>query len=165
MSSISTISSSNAYLLDQQGGIGQDLQALQKALNSGDLSAAQKAFATFQQSLQSVGQGPTESQTSQTNLQNDLQGIKEALDSGDLAGAKKAFSSLRQDLQKVRHGGHHHHHTKSAQSDVNPSNNSTVGNSTNSGNNLSVLAQESTALLNDGSDDSADTAVSVDLTA
>lgn len=47
--------STETHPADQFGRISQDLQALKAALQAGDLSGAQRAFATFQHDLHAVG--------------------------------------------------------------------------------------------------------------
>jgi hypothetical protein len=82
-----------------------DLTALQSALQSGNITNAQHAFAAFQQEVQKV------SQTSGANgifapgsqPSRDLQRLNNALNSADLAGANIAFASLKQDIQSVSH--------------------------------------------------------------
>ncbi|MGA2227494.1 MAG: hypothetical protein ABSH41_23910 [Syntrophobacteraceae bacterium] len=80
--------------------IGNDLNTLATALQSGDLAGAQKAFATLQQDMQNTGQTQSAQQTSQTSQQNnDFNTLAKALQSGDLTGAQQAFTSLMQDAQ------------------------------------------------------------------
>jgi hypothetical protein len=80
--------------------IGNDLNTLATALQSGDLTGAQKAFATLQQDMQNTGQTQSAQQTSQTSQQNnDFNTLAKALQSGDLTGAQQAFTSLMQDAQ------------------------------------------------------------------
>jgi hypothetical protein len=85
----------------------QDVKALSDALNNGDLSAAQSAFAN----LKSLG-GPqppqaSSSQPSQGSAANPLQSLASALQSGDLAGAQAAFATLEKNHGMHRHHGHH----------------------------------------------------------
>lgn len=83
----------------------QSFKELTSALQSGDVSAAQKAFASLGQSAS--GQGP-------------LAKIGTALQHGDVAGAKQAM----QDVQASRKAHHHHHASETAtaatQTPVNP---------------------------------------------
>jgi hypothetical protein len=93
-------------------------QALATALQSGDLAAAQTAFATVQPSASNGQSAQSVTSAVQDPLNNDLQTLASALQSGDLAGAQKAFAALQQDMQKIgghRHHHHHHHHPKPAQ--------------------------------------------------
>jgi len=178
MSSVNAVSSDNYYLQllqqqqQQQGGIGQDLQALQKALSTNSLSAAQQAFFAIQQNPAIVGQGQASQPTSTSNVQNDVQGIGKALDSGDLSGAQKALTSLRKDLQHVRHG-HHRHQAQGAQSNQSTQSTgsvSTDGTPTSGGTDAStfanLLSQEATRLLaNSSAYSSADTGSNINLIA
>ena len=72
-----------------------DLAAIAKALQAGDLSRAQNAFAALTQDL-----GNTSSQNTSTTPGTDLAAIAKALQAGDLAGAQNAFAILMQDLQR-----------------------------------------------------------------
>lgn len=97
----------------------QDFDALSKALNSGDLAGAQKAFAAVQQDMQAnkSGQAATDPNRPASPLSSDMDALSKALSSGDLAGAQKAFSTLQQDMQQARQAGrgHHHHHSQGTQ--------------------------------------------------
>lgn len=108
-----------AYPTGPQGGLQQpalDFKALGSALRSGDLSAAQQAFANLQKDAQSpvpLATTSTSKPTSQNSpLAGDLQALQSALQSGDLSGAQSAFATLRQDLQSSSgvHRAHHHRH-------------------------------------------------------
>jgi hypothetical protein len=104
----------------------QDFQALAQALGSGDLTGAQKAFAAFQQDMQTIRQSragqqsQTGQQSSQTSVKDAIDALGKALSAGDLSGAQKALDTLKQDFQSMAqskaHGHHHHRHTDSAQS-------------------------------------------------
>lgn len=76
----------------------QNVKSMMSAIQSGDLSGAQKAYAALNVSGQDSGNGP-------------FAAIGKALQSGDIQGAQKAA----QDLQAKR-AGHHHHHQESASS-------------------------------------------------
>jgi hypothetical protein len=99
----------------------KDFRSLDSALQSGDLSSAQNAFATWQQSLPS-SVAPNSSLTTQqtgpfgqnSKANSDYQALGSALQSGDVAGAQKAFASLKQDLHGTgqAHHAHHHHPAK-----------------------------------------------------
>jgi len=96
----------------------KDMQQLSQALQSGNLSAAQKDFSTIQQDLQnqgvpstnhlhhhhhrSVGSGDSSTQNS---LIQDLSQIGQALTSGNLSGAQQAYATLQQQLQQFTLGG------------------------------------------------------------
>jgi hypothetical protein len=73
----------------------QAFSQLASALQSGDLSGAQQAYATLASSPAAQGNSPSAQA---------LQKIGQDLQSGDLADAQKALASL----QHAR--GHHHHH-------------------------------------------------------
>jgi hypothetical protein len=149
--SISSISSNSDYFqnysangsssLKQQGQ--QDFQSLADALQSGDLSGAQSAFASLMQllpnsssSATSQTQSATISSSSSTSngtssITNDLSALGQALQSGVLTGAQNDFSKLMQDTQAI--GGsshHHHHHHKVSASSQDATNTSTTGSST-----------------------------------
>ncbi len=93
-----------------------DYQLLGQALQSGDLNAAQQAFAALQQLIPNLSSGSQAQNGQQGSSQNpllgDLNAIGKALQSGDLSAAKSAFAKLQQDVQSVSHKGHHHRHPK-----------------------------------------------------
>jgi len=89
----------------------QDFKALQSALQSGDLTGAQQAFANFQQDAPSSS--PAGKKTQNTQAVADFQSLQSALQTGDLNAAQKAFASWQQDLQSAGKAHHHHHHHKS----------------------------------------------------
>ena len=112
-----------------QPGSGQnqfatDFTALGQALQSGNVTQAQKALATLQQDMQSVqghhhrhrhhhgsaGTQSTNSSTSNSSAQStnvsgqsqfatDFSALGQALKTGDLSGARAAFATLQQDMQ------------------------------------------------------------------
>ena len=69
---------------------------LGKALDSGDLTAAKKAFSAIQQNAPqgASNQGPM------AQIQSKFDQLGQALDSGDLAAAKKAYSAIQQSVPK-----------------------------------------------------------------
>ena len=120
--------------------IRKDFMALKTSLSSGDLTAAQTAFATLQQDLQNVGQAQSNQQSATATataaggpLDNDLAAIGQALQNGDIGGAQTAFATLQKDMQQMRQtqGGqqsrrahhHHHHHHGGAQNAQNTTSN------------------------------------------
>jgi len=128
MSSISSVSSAtNPYQVSNQNGFDQtiqDFKAIGSALQSGSLSTAQSALATFQQAVQGNSQTPSNQPFGKNSQANaDYQSLTSALKSGDLTGAQKAFASLQTDLKSAQsaHKGHHHHHNSSATSSTTPS--------------------------------------------
>jgi hypothetical protein len=85
-------------------GRRQKLDALENALQSGDLESAQAAFAALQpQSAQSASIGAVGA-NARNQFATDLQAVGQALKAGDLSGAQQAFALMRQH----RHHGHHH---------------------------------------------------------
>ena len=113
-----------------QSGSGQnqfatDFSALGQALQSGDVTQAQKAFATLQQDMQSVqghhhhrhhhGSASTQSTNSPTSnssaqsttgsgqnqFATDFSALGQALQSSDLSKAQQAYAKLQQDMGSV----------------------------------------------------------------
>ncbi|MGD0626086.1 MAG: hypothetical protein ABSB32_15380 [Thermodesulfobacteriota bacterium] len=108
-----------------QNAFATDFSALGKALQSGDLSAAQTAFAKLQQDTQSVqghhhhhhhkasastqSTAPTTSSPSagsiagggQNQFATDFSALGQALQSSDLSKAQQAYAKLQQDMQSV----------------------------------------------------------------
>jgi hypothetical protein len=78
-----------------------DFNNLQSALQTGSISSAQGAFATFLQDVQQTTQagGPHSLFSPGSQPAKDLQKLGSALKSADLVGANQAFASLKQDLQ------------------------------------------------------------------
>jgi hypothetical protein len=97
---ISSVSSAAAGAPQQSNfaAIRQAFTQLTSALQSGDLTSAQSAYASLSQSGQ-ASSGPFAQALSQ---------IGDALQSGDVTKAKQALASLQQQFQAAR--GHHHHH-------------------------------------------------------
>lgn len=117
-------------------------EQLGKALQSGDLAAAKKAFAA----LQAISPQPPPSQDAQGNsTQSPFAALATALQNGDLAGAQAAFAQIQQTK------GHHHHHHQAAQS------------ATTSSTTTAAASTTSTATDKDGDNDGSRTRV--DLTA
>src|ERR1700731_2695778 len=85
-----------------------DFKSLGKALQSGNLPAAQTAFTALQKTYQS--QGPsTQSATTSNPIATDLSSLASALNSGNLSTAQTVYAQLQKDMQ-TQGGGHHHHH-------------------------------------------------------
>jgi len=100
-----------------QGGpfkkIRQDFDAVGQALSGGDLGAAQQAFATFQQDLQSLAAAKAPGDAAKTNTASPadaLSALGQALNAGDLGAAQKAYAALQQNVQGAGGGHRHHHH-------------------------------------------------------
>lgn len=92
--SINVSSGTSASQIQAQGNVGQpkqDFQALTKALQSNDLSAAKAAYAKL------TSDNPN---AASNNPNSPLAQIGQALQKGDLAGAQKTLASVK--------GGHHH---------------------------------------------------------
>ena len=105
MTAITSVPSTSMFL-PQPAGTGPMRQAfsqLSSALQSGDLSAAQSAYATLTQNAGANGNGPFAQALSQ---------VGDALQSGDVDKAQQALSQLQQQMQSMRgahhHGGHRH---------------------------------------------------------
>lgn len=96
---ISAVSSNLVSNLSQRKNpfqeIQQDFGQLANALETGDLSGAQSAYANIQQVLQGAAGGS--SSTGSTTLQNDFASLGQALQSGDLSQAQSAFAQLQND--------------------------------------------------------------------
>lgn len=89
------LSSSNS------NGLQQILQSLQKRLSSGDLNAAQTAFATLQKLNQNLATASGASLSSSSQFSTDLTALGNALNAGDLSTAQSAFSVLTNDLKNA----------------------------------------------------------------
>jgi hypothetical protein len=95
----------------------EDFNTLQTALQSGNISSAQSAFAAFLQDVQKTAQttGPAGLFGPGTQASRDLQALGSALKSANLVGAQKAFATLQQDIQTAGQStaslpvGHAHH--------------------------------------------------------
>lgn len=108
----------------------QDFKSLSDALQSGDLTGAQQAYAALQKDApaRAAGQGQQGGQQQSGNgssPQNAFASLGQALQSGDLSGAQQAFSQLQNDAQQAR-GGHHHHHHGTGSSSSSDSNSGSV---------------------------------------
>ena len=91
-----------------------DFSSLADALQSGDLSSAQGAFAQLQTDNPRLAQVLNSPASSSDNPRvADLKSLASALKSGDVNAAQQAFAKLQQDA-KVAGGGHHHHHHHAA---------------------------------------------------
>jgi hypothetical protein len=103
-----------------------DFKSLSDALQSGDLSDAQTAYATLQKDM------PAGSANSSSNP---LSAIGTALQSGNIAGAQQAFAALQQ-----THGGHHHHHGGASSTTATTDTTDPTDTDGTSGTNLSAIA-------------------------
>jgi outer membrane protein assembly factor BamD (BamD/ComL family) len=110
--SISALSSSLVSDLSQQWEnpfrqIKQDYNQLASALQSGNLSGAQSAYASIQQ-LVSAQQNSSNANTSSSpsnTVQTDFAALGQALQSGSISQAQSAFSQLQSDLQRALQSG------------------------------------------------------------
>jgi hypothetical protein len=110
-----TNNSASSIANDDSNPMKRDMDALGKALSSGDLSSAQNVFATIMQHMQH--QSPPDTNTSGSNvtsvastassssssdaLSNNLGTLGKALSSGDLTSAKNSFSELLESMQAI----------------------------------------------------------------
>jgi hypothetical protein len=108
--------------------VQQDYLQLSSALQSGNLTGAQTAFAALEQALQTQSgtsaAATTTSGNSNDPIANDLSALGQALSSGNLTQAQSAFTQLNSDIQTAEQSGqnqdspqgfkaderHHHHH-------------------------------------------------------
>jgi hypothetical protein len=130
--SISAINSNqNASQLSSQVNYKQvkaDFQSVTQALQSGDITTAQQAFAALQKDDPKVAQALSQSGQNSSNPQSTaLQALSTALQSGNVTGAQTALASLQQ-----AHKGHHHHHGGAAPAaSATPTSATTTGTGTN----------------------------------
>ncbi len=98
--SISPVSSSTINTPQSNNdNTAQQFAQLAQAIQSGDTSAAQQAYAAFTQSPA----GQAASSNPNSPLGQALSQIGQSLQSGDVSGAQQALTSL-----KSAHGHHHH---------------------------------------------------------
>ncbi len=97
--SVSNISSSfSSYQASNHQHRPKEFDELSKALESGDVSAAQQAFAQIQQHAPGGAQGSSTSCGSDGVIA-DISALGKALSSSDLTSAQSAFSQLQDDIQ------------------------------------------------------------------
>ncbi len=120
---ISAISSSSTYpYYGTQNTARQSFSQLVSALQSGDLSSAQNAFSSFEQSAGS--QLDPNSPFAQA-----LNQIGQDLQSGNIGAAQQTLSSLQQS-QGAHHAHHHHHAGGAPPQDASSTSTSTPGDPT-----------------------------------
>lgn len=145
----SSISSSyGSSSLDPAGASFQkrknDAMALEKALKSGDLDAAKKAFETFKKNVPKPPSASDQEKTPLgTNPALDIKAVGEALKAGDIEAAQKAFKAFKHDVREARFRQHHQNSEVASQSSAieGSSFNGTLNNEgTIVGSNLSVIA-------------------------
>jgi len=100
--SVSGISSTTypLYAPNQQNPVQQSFSQLMQAIQSGNLQAAQQAYATLAQNAPQTPNGAFGEAISQ---------IGAALSSGNIVQAQATLQSFQSQMQTHR-GGHHHHH-------------------------------------------------------
>jgi len=90
--------------------IRDNFQLLEQALQSGNLSGAQQAFAALQQLMPdlSVGNKIQNGQISRSQgaFRTDFNAIGQALKSGNISEAKAAFAKFQQDVPLINKGRH-----------------------------------------------------------
>jgi thioredoxin-like negative regulator of GroEL len=96
---IAPVSTTSASIPPPIDPMRQAFGQLTGAIQSGDLSAAQNAFAALTQAQPNQGSGPFSQALSQ---------IGDALQSGDIGKAQQALAALQQQMQAMK-GAHHHH--------------------------------------------------------
>jgi hypothetical protein len=79
-----------------------EFQQLTQALQSGNMTTAQKAFSALTSSMTGSG-------LQSVQLTQDLNALGSALQSGNLSGAQSAYSSVQQNLQSSNPSAAHHH--------------------------------------------------------
>jgi hypothetical protein len=89
----------------------QDFKALESALQAGDLTSAQTAFAALQKDQPAYSQVAQANRASGKNTQGakDFEALQSALGSGDLSAAQQAFATLKEDMQGAGQPGRHRH--------------------------------------------------------
>jgi ribosomal protein S20 len=124
----------------------QDFKGLANALQSGDISSAQSAFATVQNDLQSAqSNGKTSPLLDQnTPVGKDFQTLQAALKSGDIKAAQDAFATLTQDMRKA----HGHHNAKRADNDGDADDGGTQSAASSTDSSSDVFSQVSSPALN-----------------
>ncbi len=108
-SDFSSLSSNLSSTLQNHGALSQAIGALGSALQTGGLSAAQKAYTAVQQDIQQAGQGHHHHHASGSGSQGTNSSVGSTLSqlfsnlgtdlqSGNLSAAQTAYSTLSQDL-------------------------------------------------------------------
>jgi hypothetical protein len=115
---IAAISSASVYVPPPPNSALQSFGQLVNAVQAGNLTAAQSAYAAFAQSPAGQSDGP---------LSQAINQIGNALQSSDIGKAQQTLASLQQQAQSAppvhhHHGGHHHGGGEKPQSATSPSN-------------------------------------------
>lgn len=100
-STTSVLSSSSS---SESNPMAEDFSTLEEALNSGDLTGAQNAFAQIMQHMQPPPPPPNfnasnDTQSGSNPLADDLKTLEEALNSGDLTSAQTILAQIMQNMQ------------------------------------------------------------------
>jgi hypothetical protein len=85
-------------LTSNVGASQQAWQSLQQSLASGNLTAAQTAFNSYQQLNQNLSGSSTSSQAN-SQFATDMTALGKAIGSGDLTTAQQAFTTVQNDLK------------------------------------------------------------------
>jgi len=136
MSSISNVSSTiNPYQTQPQNNFAQMAQAFKaigSALQSGNLSSAQSALATFQQALGGSASSSSASSSSSSSTNQPFgsnsqantayQSLISSLQSGNVSGAQSAYNNLQDGLKSSNQPAQaqraHHHHGSGTATDA-----------------------------------------------
>ncbi|HVU33899.1 MAG TPA: hypothetical protein VHE61_10720 [Opitutaceae bacterium] len=104
--SSSTVANDGSYATGNPQKIRAEMQALDKALQSGDLASAQAAYTQLQTDAPWLSKASsTPSTSSSTSPSDSFASLGSALQSGDVSGAQTAFTQLQQSIRG--HRGHH----------------------------------------------------------
>jgi outer membrane protein assembly factor BamD (BamD/ComL family) len=112
--SVAGISSSNLFdfntqsVQNRQQQFQQEFQQLGQDLQSGNLSAAQTDFTTFQQSGPQISS--TSSNQNTSPIAQDFKQLSQDIQSGDISAAQQDYAKIQQDFQSQSSGKHGHHH-------------------------------------------------------
>lgn len=89
--------------------------ALQQAVESGDMSAAKTAYEAIQKDMKNAPAGMAGEGGPFAQMQSDFKKLGEALQSGDADAVKDAFTTWQNDLQQMRpHGRDRNGHAAAA---------------------------------------------------
>ena len=93
----------------------KNFDALQQAVESGDMSAAKTAYEAIQKDMKNAPAGMVSQGGPFAQMQNDFKKLGEALDSGESDAVKDAFTTWQKDLKQMRpHGADKNGHTPTA---------------------------------------------------
>ena len=141
ITSLSTTSSTQSTTSTYKK-IKEDMQALAKALQSGDLTSAQSVFATLQKDAPNLTAESQNANTTNTRAQA-LSALSASLQSGNLTQAQQDFTALQQAMQGSSSvQGHHHHPHPSTDSSTSQT---AATESSSAGDLFSTLAEQDTS--------------------